>query len=40
MKRVLLSLKGEGELTVSERFVAGSSAGAISQTVIYPMEVC
>lgn len=39
MKRMLLRLKGEGELTVFERFVAGSSAGAISQSVIYPMEV-
>uniref|UniRef100_A0A0N5APR8 EF-hand domain-containing protein n=1 Tax=Syphacia muris TaxID=451379 RepID=A0A0N5APR8_9BILA len=39
MKRVLLRMKGEGELTGLERFVAGSSAGAISQTIIYPMEV-
>ncbi|KAG9510908.1 Calcium-binding mitochondrial carrier protein SCaMC-3, partial [Fragariocoptes setiger] len=27
------------ELTVKERFIAGSFAGVISQTVIYPMEV-
>jgi len=27
------------ELGISERFAAGSLAGAISQTVIYPMEV-
>ena len=28
------------ELWISERFAAGSMAGAISQTAIYPMEVC
>ena len=28
------------ELLVRERFVAGSLAGAISQSAIYPMEVC
>ena len=27
------------ELLVRERFVAGSLAGAISQSAIYPMEV-
>ena len=27
------------ELYISERFAAGSLAGAISQTIIYPMEV-
>ena len=27
------------ELGISERFAAGSLAGAISQTAIYPMEV-
>lgn len=27
------------ELTISERFVAGSVAGSVSQTVIYPLEV-
>ncbi|PIO73590.1 EF hand [Teladorsagia circumcincta] len=38
-KRLIMKYKEEGELTVVERFAAGSSAGAISQTVIYPMEV-
>lgn len=28
------------ELSIYERFVAGSVAGGISQTVIYPLEVC
>jgi solute carrier family 25 phosphate transporter 23/24/25/41 len=28
------------ELTIYERFVAGSLAGGISQTAIYPLEVC
>lgn len=27
------------ELTIGERFLAGASAGVVSQTVIYPMEV-
>lgn len=27
------------ELTICERFVAGSIAGSVSQTVIYPLEV-
>ena len=27
------------ELTIYERFVAGSFAGSFSQTVIYPLEV-
>ncbi|KAK0404660.1 hypothetical protein QR680_017560 [Steinernema hermaphroditum] len=39
LKRVIQRLKGDGELTIYERFLAGSSAGAISQTAIYPMEV-
>ena len=30
---------GTRETTVIERFCAGSMAGAISQTIIYPMEV-
>lgn len=38
MKRWIHSNKG-GEITTIERFLAGSAAGAISQTVIYPMEV-
>lgn len=33
-------IRGEHEtLRVRERFVAGSLAGAIAQTIIYPMEV-
>lgn len=27
------------ELTIYERFVAGSFAGSFSQTIIYPLEV-
>lgn len=29
----------KGELNIFQRFVCGSMAGAISQSVIYPMEV-
>jgi len=33
-------IKGDRkEITVVERFAAGSTAGAIAQTSIYPMEV-
>lgn len=39
MKRLIQRAKGSNELEVYERFAAGSSAGAISQTIIYPMEV-
>jgi len=39
MKSVMKSAKKTDELTPVDRFIAGSSAGAISQTVIYPMEV-
>lgn len=40
MKRWIHSSKSAGDdITVMERFLAGSAAGAISQTVIYPMEV-
>jgi len=28
------------ELGIAERFVAGSLAGAIAQSAIYPLEVC
>ena len=28
-----------GEIGPAQKFIAGSSAGVISQTVIYPMEV-
>lgn len=38
MKRWIHSNKST-DITVMERFLAGSAAGAISQTVIYPMEV-
>ena len=36
---VLLSGDVDRELAVHERFVAGSLAGGISQTAIYPLEV-
>ncbi|KAI2803020.1 hypothetical protein BLOT_007143 [Blomia tropicalis] len=39
MKRWIHANKKSGEITIMERFLAGSFAGAISQTVIYPMEV-
>ncbi|CAB3398292.1 unnamed protein product [Caenorhabditis bovis] len=39
IKRLIQKCKGSGELTTVERLLAGSAAGAISQTVIYPMEV-
>jgi solute carrier family 25 phosphate transporter 23/24/25/41 len=39
IKRLIQRLKGGSELSLAERFMAGSSAGAISQTVIYPLEV-
>ncbi|XP_042212217.1 calcium-binding mitochondrial carrier protein SCaMC-2-like isoform X4 [Homarus americanus] len=40
-KRMVLQFGGrkERELTIYERFVAGSFAGGISQTTIYPLEV-
>ncbi|KAI6175154.1 hypothetical protein M3Y99_01990300 [Aphelenchoides fujianensis] len=39
MKRLIQRLKGSHELTIYERFMAGSAAGAISQSLIYPLEV-
>ncbi|PAV57001.1 hypothetical protein WR25_01858 [Diploscapter pachys] len=39
LKRWIQKYKGSSELSVIERLLAGSSAGAISQSVIYPMEV-
>lgn len=39
MKRLIQHFKQSQELTVYERFIAGSTAGAISQSLIYPMEV-
>ncbi|KAK4305405.1 hypothetical protein Pmani_022695 [Petrolisthes manimaculis] len=40
-KRMVMQFGGskERELTIYERFVAGSFAGGISQTTIYPLEV-
>lgn len=39
MKRVIQNFKGTEELSIHERFLAGSSAGAIAQSIIYPLEV-
>ncbi|CEF69829.1 EF-hand domain and Mitochondrial carrier protein family and EF-hand domain pair and Mitochondrial substrate/solute carrier repeat and Mitochondrial carrier domain-containing protein [Strongyloides ratti] len=39
MKKFIQKLKGHDELTIYERLIAGSTAGAVSQTLIYPMEV-
>lgn len=39
MKRLIKSVRQKEELGAGERFVAGATAGAISQTAIYPMEV-
>ena len=34
-------IKGESkEIGIFERFAAGSTAGAVAQTCVYPMEVC
>uniref|UniRef100_A0AC35UF01 Calcium-binding mitochondrial carrier protein SCaMC-3 n=1 Tax=Rhabditophanes sp. KR3021 TaxID=114890 RepID=A0AC35UF01_9BILA len=38
-KRYIQQLKGDDELQIYERFLAGSFAGAVSQSSIYPMEV-
>merc|ERR550532_464512 len=40
-EKIKRMIKGDRaqEITVIERFAAGSSAGAFAQTVIYPMEV-
>ncbi|VDK42452.1 unnamed protein product [Anisakis simplex] len=38
-KRLIQTLKDDQNLCIYERFAAGSSAGVISQTLIYPMEV-
>ncbi|XP_071522196.1 mitochondrial adenyl nucleotide antiporter SLC25A23 isoform X3 [Panulirus ornatus] len=40
-KRIIMQFGGskDRELTIYERFVAGSFAGGFSQTVIYPLEV-
>ncbi|CAB3399704.1 unnamed protein product [Caenorhabditis bovis] len=39
VKRWIQEYKGNSELTTIERLFAGSTAGAISQSAIYPMEV-
>ncbi|KAI6173789.1 hypothetical protein M3Y98_01120200 [Aphelenchoides besseyi] len=39
VKRLIQRFKGSNELSIYERFLAGSAAGAISQTLIYPLEV-
>ncbi|MFH4975065.1 hypothetical protein AB6A40_001774 [Gnathostoma spinigerum] len=39
MKRLIKQIRGDVELSVWERFLAGSLAGAISQSIIYPLEV-
>jgi len=39
MKKFIKSMKQTDNITAVDRFLAGSTAGAISQTVIYPMEV-
>ena len=38
MKR-LIAGESQKDLGAAQRFIAGSSAGVISQTLIYPMEV-
>lgn len=35
----LISISNHSELTIYERFVSGSFAGGVSQTIIYPLEV-
>ncbi|CAI2353866.1 unnamed protein product [Caenorhabditis sp. 36 PRJEB53466] len=39
LKRLIQKKKGSQEISTFERLCAGSAAGAISQSVIYPMEV-
>ncbi|CAG0924263.1 unnamed protein product, partial [Notodromas monacha] len=39
VKRMIRSGDNPGEVRVSERFIAGSCAGAFSQSLIYPLEV-
>jgi len=39
MKKLLYREDGQ-PLRVSQRLLAGSSAGVIAQSTIYPMEVC
>ncbi|GBP10304.1 Calcium-binding mitochondrial carrier protein SCaMC-2 [Eumeta japonica] len=39
VKRLILGERKNQPLEIHERFIAGATAGAISQTVIYPLEV-
>ncbi|KAG1659261.1 Calcium-binding mitochondrial carrier protein SCaMC-2-B [Nymphon striatum] len=39
IKQLIRNYTGKDQLSIYERFLAGSSAGGISQTIIYPMEV-
>uniref|UniRef100_A0AC34R2U1 Uncharacterized protein n=1 Tax=Panagrolaimus sp. JU765 TaxID=591449 RepID=A0AC34R2U1_9BILA len=39
MKRIIQKVKGRHRLSATDRVLAGSSAGAISITLIYPLEV-
>lgn len=38
VKRVIRGC-ADREMAIQERFVAGSTAGAVAQTIIYPLEV-
>lgn len=40
VKKFIRSQSSNKELTIIQRFFAGSVAGGFSQTVIYPLEVC
>ena len=39
MKRIVKWKTGHTQLNMLERFFAGGCAGALAQTIIYPMEV-
>jgi solute carrier family 25 phosphate transporter 23/24/25/41 len=39
IKRLLMSGTGNRDLGIAERFIAGSLAGALAQSIIYPLEV-
>lgn len=41
VKRLIIRHRDEDhKLQIFERFAAGSTAGVISQTIVYPLEVC
>lgn len=40
VKKFIRNNSNNKELTIHQRFMAGSVAGGFSQTVIYPLEVC